>query len=164
MAKILTQEEANELLDLLKKCVKEYVIFPNKKQKECFDVIADDIRDKKSMFIININRANKFADDKISFSARCKQDDILLLRLDIGDDINGRPPLEHTNPIIEGAPYSGKHIVGSHLHIYKENYAVTYAIPFQPESEKFVEIFFEFLEYFKVKEPKIRQQISTEEL
>ena len=50
------------------------------------------------------------------------------------------------------------------MHIYKENYAVTYAIPFQPESEKFVEIFFEFLEYFKVKEPKIRQQISTEEL
>jgi hypothetical protein len=59
MAKILTQEEANELLDLLKKCVKEYVTFPNKKQKECFDVIADDIRDKKvCLLLILIEQTN----------------------------------------------------------------------------------------------------------
>ena len=64
------------------------------------------------------------------------------MRLDI--DPNGR----HTNP-----PPNHEVIHGNHLHIYSEEYGMTYAIPFDIENKDLYTLCYTFFEKFHIIEP-----------
>ena len=52
MAGLLTQEEANELIEMLKKTVEQQIAFPSEKGGISFDVIGNR---REDIFIINID-------------------------------------------------------------------------------------------------------------
>lgn len=143
---LLTQEEADELLELLKKCVIDTFDFPKKRKDgriEAFSLV-----DESKKFMIVVNRKNLYADDKITFVAIYKKGNIRLLHLDLGITSS------HTNPPELG----GDKLKGPHLHIYRENFHDKYAEPFDVESEDLVENFYKFLELFHVIEvPKVNR-------
>lgn len=144
MAVVLTQEEADELLEMLKKCADDSFEFPSNRKEQRLRVEAVKVESKN--FIVIVNRKNTQANDKISYIALYKSNSgcIRLLRLDLGKTI------EHTNP------KDGKVIKGAHLHFYLENYGDTCAEPFDMESSDFVENFYKFLELFNVLDkPKV---------
>ncbi len=138
----LTQKEADDLLDLLKKCVETKISMPSKGCREDCDVYA--IEKKNEKFVISINRKTLFT-DKVSFVARYLRDNTILLRLDIA------PTAPHKNP--PGFPY--EEINGTHLHIYKEGFESKYAIPFEVNDELLEDKFLSFLKMFKVIEEPI---------
>ena len=149
---MITQEEADELLQMLKSCVSTFLNLPSIGNREQFELTA--INNKSKRFMVSVNRANKFV-EKISFTALYKEKNIRLLRLDIN------PTQKHTNPIQLG----GEELIGTHLHIYKEGFHDKYAIPFDVTNPQLEKIFFSFLEQFNViKIPPIRVQISDKEV
>ena len=80
MAIILTQEEADELLEMLKKCVQKSFSLPKNGERDNLEIQA--INDRSKIFIISVSRVNKSV-DKVSFTARYKKGDVRLLRLDV---------------------------------------------------------------------------------
>lgn len=152
MAVLLTQEEADELLEMLKKCASAALNFPAFGRRADFDVTG--INDKSKKFVISVNRKNRYV-NKVSFVARYKSGDVRLLRLDVN------PSERHTNP--EGT--DGNTIEGTHLHIYKEGFHDRYAIPFDLKDKGLDDTFKSFLERFNVVDiPQIRMQISDKEV
>ena len=152
MAVVLTQEEAEELLKMLKRCVLKVLNFPSLGKRADFDVTG--INDKSEKFIISVNRKNKEA-HKVSFVARYRQGDVRLLSLDLN------PSEKHTNPEDCG----GEVIEGTHLHIYREGFHDKYAIPFVIDDVGLENAFITFLQKFNVVEiPKIRTQLTAEEV
>lgn len=147
----LTQQEAQNLLELLKKCVDTKISMPSQGYREDYDVYAIENRNEK--FIISINRKNSLT-DKVSFVARYLRNNTILLRLDIA------PTAPHKNP--PGFQY--EEINGTHLHIYREGFESRYAIPFDVKDELLEDKFLSFLKMFKVvNEPIIISQTEMSE-
>lgn len=135
---MLSQEEANRLLEILKKISnKKEFDFPAFGQYRTIELISED---GKEEFIIDVNRKGYIIKtNKCTYQNRYRND-IILLRL----DINGP---DHTNP-------DGERIKGSHLHIYKEGFGWSYAYPIPEEilsgSVNLIELLINFLNYCKV--------------
>lgn len=146
MANILTQEEADELLEMLKKCAVNSFDFPPKRKDgrlESFSIV-----DESKRFMIIVNRKNLHADDKITYIAIYKKGNIRLLHLDLGTTAS------HTNPPELG----GEELEGPHLHIYRENLDDRYAVPFEVSSSDLIDNFYNFLELFHIIEkPKVNR-------
>lgn len=103
----LTQAEAEQLIDAIKKAVISALAAPEKGKKVDFD--AKTIYETPSeMFVITIFRG-KINRDKLSYTARIKIKNTILLELHIN------PSGKHSNP-------DGTLIEGSHWHVYKEGY------------------------------------------
>lgn len=143
---LLTQQEAQLLLEMLKKTVNEAIGLPNMGKTIEFDVISDNESD---LFKINIYRG-KIDSKKINFGARIEKNNILLLELHIDKTI------VHENP-------NGQKIYGSHWHVYHEKYGRKMAYPADDIlSEDFVENTLLFLEKFKVvNSPTVLNQVAT---
>lgn len=138
MAGLLTQAEADKLIEMLKRAVEERVVFPSEKGGTSFTVIGERRNDE---FIINIDRKGKAA-EKCTYQGRVRQSNQVLMRLDI--DPNGK----HTNPEADG-----EIILGNHLHIYSEEYDMRFAIPFDIEDNGLYETCYTFFEKFHIMEP-----------
>ena len=122
MAVLLTQEEATELLELLKKCVSSSISLPKHGGREEISVVSTDRESEK--FIISVNRRNKRV-NKVSYVARYKKGDVVLLRLDVGV----------TSPHVKPELLCGEILTGPHLHIYRERFEERYAIPFDIKND-----------------------------
>ena len=136
MAGLLTQEEANELIEMLKKTVEQQIAFPSEKGGISFDVIGNR---REDIFIINIDRKGKLA-EKCTYQGRVRQSNQVLLRLDI--DPNGK----HTNP-------DGQVIHGNHIHIYTEAHDMKAAIPFDILDKDLYEVCYVFFKKFHIMKP-----------
>lgn len=141
----LSQEEADTLLNMVKKSLSENIDFPSKGNSLEFDLIGDT---KKELFTAKIYRG-KINSLKYEMGARIKKDGILLLELHIN------PGKVHPNP-------DGTKIIGSHWHIYTEEYGRQFAFPAENvQSDKFVENTILFLKRFNVIEcPTINFQLE----
>ena len=144
-SKKLTQEEAERLLNMLKKSLIEEIAFPEKGQSVEFDVIGSE---KKDLFATRIYRG-KINSTKYEIGARIKKDGIMLLELHVN------PSTIHVNP-------DGEKIVGSHWHVYSEEYGRKQAFPADDiHSEHFVENTILFMEKFNIIEkPSINLQLE----
>ena len=144
-SKKLTQEEAERLLNMLKKSLIEEIAFPEKGQSVEFDVIGSE---KKDLFATRIYRG-KINSTKYEIGARIKKDGIMLLELHVN------PSTIHVNP-------DGEKIVGSHWHVYSEEYGRKQAFPADDiHSEHFVENAILFMEKFNIIEkPSINLQLE----
>ena len=141
----LLQEEADTLLNMIKKSLSENIEFPSKGKALEFDLIGDD---NKELFTTKIYRG-KINSLKYEMGARIKKDGILLLELHVN------PGEVHPNP-------DGSKIVGSHWHIYTEEYGRQFAFPAESvQSDKFVENTILFLKKFNVVEcPTVSFQLE----
>ena len=141
----ISQKEADELLDMLKHTLVSEINFPSKGNSIEFNVMGDK---KQDVFAVNIFRG-KINRLKYNIGARIIKNGILLLELHIN------PSNIHTNP-------DGEKIIGSHLHIYSEEYGRLWAFPTEDfNSEQFVENTVAFLDRFNVIEkPKINFQLE----
>lgn len=106
----LTNEEAKRLINMLKKTLTDDIHFPEKRQKEAFQVQGSS---KHDIFTISIYRGAISA-TKYNFNALIAKNGIMLLELHVGDT------LQHMNP-------DGEKISGSHWHIYNEKFGRAFA-------------------------------------
>lgn len=137
MAGKLTQEEANELLEMLKITLSKEINFPEKGTSTEFDVKG---KTNKTLFTIKIYRG-RINLNKYEIGARIKKENLLLLELHVNP---GNP---HTNP-------DGQKIIGSHWHIYNEDYYRSYAFPAEDvDSKDFVINTMLFFEKFNLIDP-----------
>lgn len=145
MSEKLTQSEADRLLNMLKKSLVESITFPQKGKTTEFDLIGDT---KNDIFLARIYRG-KINREKYNISAQIKKNNTLLLELHICQN------KIHPNP-------DGTKIIGSHWHIYTEQYDRKFAFPAENiESDKFVENTIMFLKKFNVIEmPNINYQLE----
>lgn len=141
----ITQEEAERLLNMMKKTLSENIDFPEKGEQIEFELSGDT---KKDIFITKIYRG-RINRKKYEIGARVKKNNILLLELHIS------PGKVHPNP-------DGTKIIGSHWHIYTEEFERRFAYPAENlESDKFVENTILFLDKFNVIEkPTINYQLE----
>lgn len=144
MAK-LKQADAERLLSMIKKTLSEEVNFPKLGAKEKFNVQGET---KHDIFEIYLSR-DKINRRKCEFCARIDLNDCPLIELHIS------PSNVHINP-------DGEKIIGSHWHIYSEEYGRLYAFSASEiEDGMFVESTLEFLRRFNVVEkPRILFQIE----
>lgn len=138
MAGMLTQAEADKLIEMLKRTVEKSIAFPYQKGGTSFVVVG---KRREDEFVVNIDRKGKEA-EKCTYQGRVHQSNQVLMRLDI--DPNGR----HTNPGPEGEV-----IHGNHLHIYSEDYEMKFAIPFDIQDKGLYELCYTFFEKFHIIEP-----------
>lgn len=107
----LTQDEADKLIEMEKRCVDE--------KEWTFPVPGDRIAiplsslDKRESFMLDVTRA-QIKLTKATYQNRARAA-VILMRL----DLNGPP---HRNP-------DGEEVVCPHLHIYREGYGDKWAIP-----------------------------------
>ena len=141
----LTDAEAKRLLEMLKQSLTKELTFPSKGDHKEFNVVGDT---KKDVFTIRIYRG-KINSQKYDLGARIQVNNILLLELHIN------PSNVHINP-------DGQKLLGSHWHIYSEQYGRAYAFPADDiESDKFVDNTLTFLKKFNVVTyPKIKFQLE----
>lgn len=143
MNPILSTEEAKELLELIKESATRYLYFPDPGQKIVFNAKAIHTKDE---FAIQIFRG-RIKQGKYSFQTIVKRNNAPLLALDVDD------ASVHLNP-------DGQKILGSHWHIYTEEYNRAFAFPAENiDSANFVE---NSLLYFKkinlIHPPQVREQ------
>lgn len=145
MSEKLTQEEADNLLNMIKNSLADDIIFPEKGHSIEFDAKGTS---KKDIFTIRIYRG-RINHKKYEIGARIKKNGVLLLELHINP---GKP---HQNP-------DGTKLVGSHWHIYTEEYYRSLAFPADDiQSDKFVDNTILFLEKFNViQKPNIHYQLE----
>lgn len=145
MSEILTQDEADKLLNMLKKSLVDSINFPSTGKSIEFNVNGDS---KKDVFTIKICRG-KIDRKKYDLGARIQKNGVLLLELHISQN------KIHLNP-------DRNKIVGSHWHIYTEEYGRRMAFPAENiESDKFVDNTLMFLDRFHViKKPTINFQLE----
>ena len=141
----ITQEEAERLLNMVKKTLSSSINFPGMGEEIEFELSGNT---KKDLFITKIYRG-RINHKKYEIGARIKKNNILLLELHIS------PGKVHPNP-------DGTKIVGSHWHIYTEEYGRRFAYPAEDlESENFIENTILFLNKFNVIEkPTINYQLE----
>jgi len=108
---VLTQQEANDLINILKLCVNNKISIPANGIQENIDIITR--YNSNDSFILCINRKSRNF-NKNSFVFRLKKGNINLMRLDLGDT------LMHINP-------DNEKIIGDHIHIYKEGAQMLWA-------------------------------------
>lgn len=130
----ISQEEAERLLEMLKRSLETQIAFPLKGNSTEFKVIG---QNSKEVFAINIYRG-KINRLKYNIGARIVKNGVLLLELHIS------PSNVHANP-------NGEKIIGNHWHIYSEQYGRTVAFPAENiVSEHFIENTINFLDKFNV--------------
>jgi hypothetical protein len=126
---MLTQEEANRLIQLEKKKISEETYnFPIASEALSIPVVS---RDGRESFQIDINRKGIIKLTKCTYQERTEVT-VILVRL----DIDGPP---HTNPDVISVPltsllpYNNQTISCPHLHLYIEGFDDKWAIPVDPE-------------------------------
>ncbi|WP_416150209.1 DUF6978 family protein [Salipaludibacillus sp. HK11] len=136
---MLTQAEANELIEVLKKmqCKKYLIKFPNPTEYSKIEAVS--VKSSKDKFIFDINRKGQYNINKCTYQTRYKKS-VRLLRL----DLEGPP---HDNP-------DGTTVECPHIHIYREGYDLSWAFPLpdiiDTNSEDLIQTLVDFLEYNKV--------------
>ena len=142
----LKKEEADRLVKMLKRKVKEQILnFPVEKESISFDVFGERRDDR---LVVSINRSG-IDSQSCTFQGRNKANNIIVLRLDIN------PTARHINPI------TGDAIVGSHLHIYSEEFEMREAIPFDVQDKDLFSICLTFFEKFNIVDPpNINHQLT----
>ena len=145
MSVTLTQTEAEEILKMLKYSLTDEITFPEKGNATEFDVKGTTAKDLFSIriYLGKINR------NKYEIGARIRKNGTMLLELHINP---GKP---HQNP-------DGTKLVGSHWHIYTEEYGRHLAFSAEDiQSEKFIDNTLLFLNRFNVIEkPRINCQLE----
>jgi hypothetical protein len=138
----LTQQEANLLIEMLKKAAEQKQIeFPPVGEKLEFEVVSTEPDEK---FTVNIYR--KRIDPKgATYQGRVSRSGEALMRLDVTQ--NGR----HRNP-------DGEMIVGTHLHVYTEEHGMLMAISFDTNKKDLFELCLAFFEKFNIIEPPVFQE------
>lgn len=145
MANVLTQEEAEDLITILKKCVDYEMYIPSKGLSDEYEV--RDVDTFSKVFAVYINRRNRF-DDKCSFTLRYKKTGTILLRLDTN------PTNPHTNP-------DGEIIIGTHVHRYVEGFDERFAMAVDFNSSSLEQDLLYFLNIANIEEPlKIGMQLN----
>ena len=135
----LSQEEADHLINMLKKSLVSEIEFPEKGNQTEFNVMGEKRAD---IFSVNIFRG-RINCRKYNINARIMKNGIMLLELHIN------PSNVHMNP-------DGNKITGSHWHIYNEEYGRAWAFPAEEIcSEHFVENTVTFLDRFHVIEKPV---------
>ena len=130
----LSQEEANELINALKRKIEEKIFyFPHEKGRLEFNVLSDDEKE----FVVTIQRKG-IRNDSCTYQGRLINGTVLM-RLDIN------PTAKHFDK------KTGQYIIGPHLHIYSEEYG-NEAIPFDVNNKNLYELCFEFFKKFNVVE------------
>ena len=109
---ILTQEEAEHLLAMIKQTLVDNITFPEKGDKLEFNAKSVSTKDLFSIIIFR-GKINPY---KYSYNIRVTKNGAILLGLDINN--TGK----HRNP-------DGSIICGSHWHIYSKDHGRQYAIP-----------------------------------
>jgi hypothetical protein len=138
MAIKLTQAEADMLIEMLKRTVEKTMLeFPSVKGSLAFDVLGERRTDE---FVITIDRKGINAQG-CTYQGRLKSNNVILIRLDVN------PTAIHTNQS------TGEKIVGTHLHIYTEEYEMKEAIAFDIEAKDLYGTCYTFFERFHVVEP-----------
>lgn len=139
----LTREEAEILINMVKRSLIAEIYFPNLGETKEFNVVGDT---KSEVFTIKIFRG-KLNLLKYNIGARIKKNGIMLLELHVNLSS------VHCNP-------DGKKIIGSHWHIFTEEYGRAYAFPAENiESDQFEKNTLAFLIRFNVVEtPEIHYQ------
>lgn len=112
MNTFLSQNEADELINMLKECVDKIIHIPVQGTSNKF--LVKSIASSEHFDIV-LSRKNRRV-NKYSILALYNKD-ILLLRLDMG------PTAPHENPD------TNEKILGAHLHIYREGIGAKFAIP-----------------------------------
>jgi len=131
----LTQQEANALIEMIKKEVeKQQLKFPERREKCVFDVIGERKNDE---FVVNIERKG-INYSSATYQGRIKSNNVILMRLDIN------PTSKHRNPS------DGEIIEGSHLHIYSEEWELKEAVPFDTENKDLYDLCYIFFEKFNI--------------
>ena len=139
----LSQEEADQLLTMLKRTLQKIIDFPEAGLKESFEVKSIS---SSNVFTITIERMIKNP-EKYNFAARIKSDGLLLF-------LHINPSGKHYNP-------DGEMIFGSHWHVYTEGHDMRFAYPAEDiDSSDFVGNTIKFLEEFNViEQPMIHQNL-----
>ena len=142
---VITNDEAKELLEMLKHLFENELNFPTPGKKLEFEVVGENRHD---VFVISIFRG-KIQSAKVNMDARIKVNGVMLLELHLN------PTNVHQNP-------NGEKIVGSHWHIYTEEYGRSMAYEAADiTSNDFVENTLSFLRRFNVVEmPTINYQLE----
>lgn len=141
--KTLSTEEARELIELLKRKVKDETYYiPNSGGRFEFEVVSDDER----AFIVNVQRKG-INNKKCTYLGRLLNG-IVLMRLDIGETI------KHFDK------KTGISISGPHLHIYSQEYG-TETIPFDADNKDLLDICLDFFEKFHIVDPPVIAKIQT---
>ena len=139
----LTQQEADEMIAMLKHTLEDVVNIPERGKKTTFQVEGTSKRDNFTIQIFRgaINRL------KYDIGARITVAGVPLLELHIN------PSNKHSNP-------DGSTIIGSHWHIYSEQYGRSFAIEAEDiQSDQFIENTLLLLHRFNVVEcPDIQMQ------
>jgi len=148
MAIKLTQKEADMLIDMLKRTVTKELQFPSGKGRVEFDVIGDK---KNDVFAVNIQRKG-INENSVSYQGRVRYGSgAVLMRLDVN------PTQAHPNP-------DGEKILGTHIHIYTEEYGMGVAVPFDIENKDIYELCYSFFERFNIIEPpNVTMQMTISE-
>ncbi len=108
----LTQSEIEKMLKMLKSTIEKEVALPSLGNFVEFQVVGES---KKDLFGIKVYRG-RIQKNKLNLGAQIKKNGIMLLELHIN------PTNVHINP-------DGEKIVGSHWHIYSEEYERRQAFP-----------------------------------
>ena len=141
----ISNDEAKKLIRMVKRSLISEIDFPEQGKGTEFNVIGDT---KNDLFAISIYRG-KIKPLKYELGARIKKNGTMLIELHIN------PTKIHTNP-------DGEKIIGSHWHIYTEEYGRALAFPAEDiEDEKFIDNTVDFLVRFNVVErPNILKQLE----
>lgn len=141
----LTQEEAESLLNMLKRTLIPEISFPSKGESVDFDVVGTT---NKDLFTTRIYRG-RINFHKYEIGARIKKDGVMLMELHIN------PGKTHVNP-------DGEKIIGSHWHVYSERYGRQQAFPADDiASENFIENTIIFMKKFNIiEQPTVNYQLE----
>ncbi|MBQ7503087.1 hypothetical protein IJT93_10365 [bacterium] len=139
----LTQQEADMMISMLKRTLEKVVLFPERGKKASFQVEGTTKRDNFTIDIFRgtVNRLKCYIGARITVSG------VMLMELHIN------PTSRHRNP-------DGTVIIGSHWHIYSEEYGRSFAEKAEDlQSNQFIENTLLLLKRFNVIErPDIHMQ------
>lgn len=134
MADVMSQEEAERLISLMKKLLEQDArgLDPGEKHRYPVDSIEEN-----EHFLVQINRG-RIRESKYNYCAKILSGSTVLLELHIN------PTKKHQNP-------DGEIIAGNHWHVYQEGYGIRYAYPAGDiQSDDFVSSTLTFLKRFHV--------------
>jgi len=137
MAIKLTTKEAETLISMLKKSAEESIELPNASGRIQFNAVGTR---RENQFTINISRKG-INNSGATFQGRESSNGNILVRLDVN------PTAVHINPS------DGTRIVGTHLHVYTEEYAMGQAVSFDVGNKDLYELCYVFFEKFNLIEP-----------
>lgn len=143
----LTDTEARQLIEMVKRSLEKEIATPSAGKKYTFEVEGDT---EKHLFKIQIFRG-KIDPNKVQYGALISKNGTYLLGLDLDE------AAVHVDPV------TGEKIIGSHWHVYTQNFGRRHAFPATDIiSSDFVENTIKFLDKFHVIEkPEIIPETLT---